>query len=718
MTPSKFRPVFNEAYIRGKELWPILLLCWLLAFVILTGVSLRPASSSAEELKTFATYDELAQYIKIGNERAGQFGLGELYGQRIGSRTEAILLSAMPAKQAMSDESVKNDNKAKAPGDDNQDFSETNNQVQGVDEADLVKTDGGYIYLVSNGKVFIMQAYPAQDAKKLTEIKFEGYPKELFIYGDSLVVFGSCFDGQKMFIRKYDIADRKSPSLLQEVTCDGYYVTSRMIGENVYTVINAPVYFYEEDKAGRQEKISLPVITNNDLKKAVQPTEIYYFDRTDNSYRYSMVLSVSMKKAVTSLQSKTYLTGTSQNIFVSDSNIYLTGNKSPDYEFYGEKLYRGMLTIMPEDVQNKMKEIEALASLNSYAERLQKLEEIVDEYLKGLEYGQAADMEEKIRRIADSYRRDIERDNNKTVIYKLAVADGQVAYKSKGEVDGFVLNQFSMDEHSGYFRIATTSEGNWSITGERTVPKNNIFVLDDNMQVTGKLVGLAPNERIFSARFMGDRVYMVTFRQTDPLFVIDLKEPTNPRVLGELKIPGYSDYLHPYDENHLIGIGKEVAVMPEAEPVPGQMRVMPPPTREKGVKIALFDVTNPSKPKEMAKYVVESDNSDSPALHDHRAVLFSKEKKLLVLPISERPPYRIMEDLNKKMLSYSEQGWQGAYVFNLSMEQGINLKGKVEHQAEVRRTLYIGNVLYSVSDNVVKLNNLDNLKELNKIDIK
>jgi hypothetical protein len=140
-----------------------------------------------------------------------------------------------------------------------------------------------------------------------------------------------------------------------------------------------------------------------------------------------------------------------------------------------------------------------------------------------------------------------------TVIHKIAIKDGRIRYVASGIVPGTILNQFSMDEHKGYFRIATTIGSWW---WGRDDSKNNVYVLDDDMRTVGKLEGLAPGETIYSARFFGNRCYLVTYKQIDPFFVIDLRNPKDPKVLGELKIPGFSTYLHPYDENHVIGIGK------------------------------------------------------------------------------------------------------------------------------------------------------------------
>jgi uncharacterized secreted protein with C-terminal beta-propeller domain len=184
-----------------------------------------------------------------------------------------------------------------------------------------------------------------------------------------------------------------------------------------------------------------------------------------------------------------------------------------------------------------------------------------------------------------------------------------------------------MDEHNGFFRIATTSGNNW---GEGSQTSNNIYILDETLNQVSKIENIAPGESIYAARFLGDRAYLVTFVQVDPLFTVDLSDPYNPRILGELKIPGYSEYLHPYDETHIIGIGKEVDPSIDADKVhtPGAIYY----TAILGLKIALFDVSDIENPIEEAKIVIGDRGTDSPALYDHKAFLFDREKNSLSSP--------------------------------------------------------------------------------------
>jgi uncharacterized secreted protein with C-terminal beta-propeller domain len=296
-----------------------------------------------------------------------------------------------------------------------------------------------------------------------------------------------------------------------------------------------------------------------------------------------------------------------------------------------------------------------------------------------------------------------------STITKINIDEGEITYLAEGSVPGQILNQFSMDEYNGVFRVATTS---WN---RKLGQLNNVYTLNEKMEVIGKLEGLAPNESIYSARFMGDRCYLVTFKKVDPLFTIDLSNPYNPKVLGKLKIPGFSNYLHPYDENIVIGVGKETE-----EAKTGDF------AWHQGVKISMFDVSDITNPRELAKIVIGDRGSESPAQYDHKAFLFSKARNLLVIPILETG---IDEDdyVDVPPNMYGELLYQGAYVFDISPE-GIELRGKVTHiddpdyflrsgywfesQYEIKRSLYIHENLYTLSNARLQINNLETLEEL------
>jgi uncharacterized secreted protein with C-terminal beta-propeller domain len=298
-----------------------------------------------------------------------------------------------------------------------------------------------------------------------------------------------------------------------------------------------------------------------------------------------------------------------------------------------------------------------------------------------------------------------------TNIHRIHIEEGRINYAANEVVPGFVLNQFSMDE-SENFRIAT-SDGT----------ANNVYVLDEQLTILGRLEDLAPNEDIYSARFMGDRCYLVTFEKVDPLFVIDLSDATNPHVLGKLKIPGYSDYLHPYDETHLIGIGKETI-----EDETGDF------SWYQGVKISIFDVSDVEHPKEVWKVEIGDRGTESPVLRDHKAFLFDRSRNLLALPIllaeidEEKYPNGVPPS------THGDFTYQGAYIFHISLSEGLILRGRITHLTNttdlqnsglyfnspyyIQRSLYIDQSLYTISNNKMTCNSLIDLTEQASIELR
>jgi uncharacterized secreted protein with C-terminal beta-propeller domain len=368
--------------------------------------------------------------------------------------------------------------------------------------------------------------------------------------------------------------------------------------------------------------------------------------------------------------------------------------------------------------QKRIKDIEAVENyILSESEKMNKISMIVERYVMGLSDQEQGDLEDEMNRQMKKKYEDIAKQLERTVIHKIAIKDGNIEYKTNGEVVGYTLNQFSMDESGEYFRIATTKNRTWSEYADEEDKESysNLYILDDELKVVGSVEELAKGERIYSVRFMQDRAYLVTFKQTDPLFVIDLKNPRSPKVLGELKIPGFSNYLHPYDNNYLIGIGKETK-----ENEWGGVTTL-------GVKFSLFDVSDVGDPKEVDTYVVGDQGSDSIALNDHKAFLFSKEKNLLAVPVT------IRED--KTGRGWGELTFSGAIVFDID-ENGFELKGKIDHsdggkianrdcwwgycyyENNVLRNLYMDDVLYSFSNKYLKMNKIDDLELVKELELK
>lgn len=575
--------------------------------------------------------------------------------------------------------------------------STTNVQVAGVDEADFVKNDGKYIYIISNNELVIVDAYPASKAKIVSEITVDGTPCNLFLNGNYLVVFTSEHgyrpvpledgilggiiaplkkttkpqyrDGPVTHALVYSIWNRAKPVLEKDICVDGSYFNSRMIDDYVYLVTKEQVYYYNDP-------IAIPAVYEGQTK-LLQP-DVYYFDNPEYNYVFHTITSFNVQGGK-GVKSKTFLMGETNTMYVSADNIYIS---YPVYH-YDAVPARKSLPIIGEGPFGAIED-----AFNRLAES--EKEGVLSDIKDGVIYEPSTD-------------------TTRTVIHKLAISKGSIDYRSKGEVPGTLLNQFSMDEYEGNLRVATTTNVYDHGTSYQF---NNVFVLDGDMGLIGTLKNLAKGEKIYSTRFMGDRLYMVTFKQMDPFFVIDMSNPHKPKVLGKLKIPGYSDYLHPYDATHVIGVGKETSQNQWGG------------ATAKGVKIALFDVSDVTDPKLVDKFEIGEAGTDSEALRDHRAFLFDKKKDILVIPIKEMAYVPVI----KSGYSTSQyRCWDGAYVFSVSPSKGIDVKGTVEHCCEsdkyygsntVRRSLYIDNVLYTISSQKIVMSDLNDLEEpIGEIDL-
>lgn len=646
ISPRRTRPDFSAL----KTILPVIIIAAVIvaALILIFSNGQKTVSTSEIGLNKFQSAQELQKFLEEHKVSDGR-GFAEYFSEALdavgGMKSADTATAAAP--QANSEAS---------------EYSQTNIQVAGVDEADIIKNDGKYIYAVTGNKVVIIDAYPAQNMEILSELEFNDPVSvgNIYINGDKLIVFTQeyspiayaqvrcletdrcpkpSYDEPKTKIYIYDIGDRNDPQEQDTIELTGNYIDSRMIGDYVYVLTNQYIY---------DGPILLPVVIKNGEEKVIQPEDISYPDITDYSFQYTIIAAIDVRNGKTN--EETILTGSTQNIFVSENNIYTTYTK-----------YRNWYSDMDED--------------------------------------------------------------EKTLITKISIDKDDIEYVSSGEVSGHILNQFSMDEYDNNFRIATTIS---RYTDNKDESTNNVYVLDSDMNLIGSLEDVAPGESIYSVRFMGKRAYMVTFRHIDPLFVIDLTDPTDPTILGKLKIPGYSDYLHPYDENHIIGIGKEVDASIDADKIHTEGAVYY--TAIQGVKISLFDVTDVEHPVEMYKVVLGDRGTESPATADHKAFLFDKAKELLVIPITLA---ELEEGQSKDM--QGDYTFQGAYVYNLNLEDGFKLKGRITHYEDdeifkksgyyfrgdmsIQRSLYMDDTLYTFSNQVIKANNLGNLDEISSIDL-
>lgn len=560
------------------------------------------------------------------------------------------------ASEESSMENAASDTSSKASG---QEVSSTNVQVQGIDEADIVKTDGEYIYQVVDGRVNIISAKSAEKMEHVASIQFQQTfsPSQLFLDKGQLLIIGYSYSyethstGKKIASDSlyapmnemtralvYDVKDPTKPTLEREISLEGFLSSARKIGSKVYLIANHfPQYWLLEDNEKVDLRPRYSDSVNLDEVTSVTYDEIQYIPGSKEA-NYTTIAAFDLAEPTQEAKISTYL-GSGGQLYMSKENLYL-----------------------------------ALTNWRS------------------------ADLRE-------------EAFTPSTMIYKFGINQLDITFQGNTEIAGTVLNQFSMDEHNGFFRVATTEGDSWD---ESKPSKNHLIVFDKDLKQVGELTDLAKGERIYSARFMGDRIYIVTFKETDPLFVIDASEPTNPKILGELKIPGFSNYLHPYDENHIIGFGydtKLVTMDGDKEP-----RVL-----TEGVKLSLFDITDVSNPKEQFTEIIGGRGTYSPLNYDHKALLYNGETGLFAFPINVYESVKGNEYEQKFI-------FQGAYVYNVSLDEGFSLKSKISHMKgkelyeewdnEIQRLVYIDNQLYALSHSKISSYSLENYQFISELELK
>ncbi len=697
-----------------KQLGGLMLIGFLVTTGVIYAISVQPVVTGTlnfkdYDVKTFTSYEKLTEFISGSSWQSFYYD---------GWLDSAVTVPNVAASEKIAIGTRESDDIC---GGATVDFSKTNVQVAGVDEPDVVKTDGTYLYIVSQNKVIIVKAFPAENATIEAELSFNESTtvQNLFIYGDKLVIFSMNYGHPIVYteptikeettiqiseddkgdeigmpapwystpttlIKIYDMTSLQEPDLIRDISVGGTYSGARLIDAYVYVITTQ----YSYDYYLPEDEPFIPRLLIDEEVVSVPLSDIYYIDLPEKSSTITNILSINLDNDDEPVTTEVFLLGNSRTLYVSQDNIYVAYATSNYYdELFQEILDEILAPVLPNSFKEEIDQAESL-SLNDHQKQT-VIQWILQHYLDELD-------ETQQYRLSQEVTSRVER----TIIHRIAISDGDITYEAQGAVPGSLNNQFSLDEYDGHLRVASTVQG-WVVRGfffSGVEEQTGIYVLDMDLDIIGSISGLAPGERIFASRFIDDKCYLVTYEQVDPFFVIDLDNPANPTVLGELKIPGFSTYLHPYDDAHIIGIGRD----------------------ENIVKISLFDVTDVTDPIELAKYEITNDDEDwhwmqSSALYEHKAFLFDQEKDLLVIPVGD----------------YSKQS---AYVFDITSKDGISLRGTITHDFDndepedewyyggdygnsIQRTLYIDDVLYTISNNLVKMNDLTDLHEINSVEL-
>ena len=527
------------------------------------------------------------------------------------------------------------------------DYSTTNLQMEGVDESDIAKIDGSYIYTVEDKYIVITDI---RDGKLEEVTRF--LPKdcgaadrvmEIYVDGDQLILvvqgYETSLDGNSKAgsdketsdketsdketkdeensdketavsdvakdgafcykmngksttqIQVYSIVDRRNPEFEGRLIQDGYYNTSRKIGDVVYLFTQ---YHMTSDVVGYVEKEYTSVIPKVNGEK-VAAGEIYLPESSGESG--ILVSSLDVNKPDKVLDSKLVISGYAQT-YISKDALYLY-----------EEDYDGAMI---------------------------------------------------------------------TNIAKFALDEGRISGVAATAVRGYVRDTFAINASDGYLRVLTTD---YSTEDE----VNALYILDENMKLTGQLTGIAPGEEIYAARFMGNTGYFVTYRNTDPLFTVDLSDPAKPEIIGELKVTGFSEYLHFWDDTHLLGIGYE------SDEKTGNIE---------NIKLSMFNIENPGEVIEEAKLVLK-DVDYSEALYDYKSVIISKDKNLIGL---------VCEDYSS---SRTKQTYQIYSYENGTFKKQAEIPGINGVNYENVRGMYSGNVFYLwINDNITSYDMTDGFKKI------
>ena len=604
-----------------------------------------PGGNPEVDLVTFASCDDMKDHLT--ESFIHQYGGYGSFG--------AVDEAALPEDSGSSD----------SGGSGPSDYSTTNIQEQGVEEPDMVKTDGEFIYLTMGDELRIVSSWPVEDAEEVGSVELSGNSSKMFLKDDRIIAYATEYvdDGDRWSTRTIvdvvDVSDRARPVVISSKSIDGHFVSARRIGSDVYTVT--------------QQSISLPYGVYEDIWEATSDIDYLRWDATPLAKEtHRRTLHNAIRPVVRDAIENTPISEFLPSITHEDgSRDSLAG--CTDILHSADVSRPGMTLVshinMEDDAVRMSGDATAVmaGSTTVYSSK-QAL------YVAQSSFG---------------WWDGFSRIDQVTRMHQFTLDGPETRYTASGEVDGFLHNQFSMSEHEGLLRVATTSQNWWWGTDEENEQEgNNIFVLDaenPQMPIIGELRGLAPGERIYSTRFQADRAFMVTFVQIDPLFTIDLSRPTDPKAVGELKIPGYSAYLQAIGDDHVLGVGMD-------GDWDGGIS---------GVAISLFDVSDFSDPQQQDQLTLECDYSWSEALWNHHAIMVHNDTVAI-------PAY----GYNWTGSEYGYENSSGLLVATIDTETGLNRTGFVDHNKladevwgtsdrtyspQMLRSLTIEDTLFSIS---------------------
>lgn len=490
-------------------------------------------------------------------------------------------------------------------------YTTTNTQEKGVDEADIIKTDGKYVYTVRGTELVVAKTWPVDQTAVAARVTFKTlHPQQMYLHGSEVVIQGQSteqingWNQARSRVIVVDVSNREFPSIKRIIDVDGHTVSSRLIGDDLFLVqasaIQVPPKLHE---AAQKAVANMPA-----RPQSLRPWEV------------QAQLASTMRNAL------------ANQITPSDLEAALPRVRNG---FVTKQMACADLHIPPGNMQTQMTTLAKISVVDAKAD-------LVGAMVAG---GQVYASPSTLYVTAPHYAYNTKGVEYGTQVHQFGLGDAQTrpSYVASGRVEGSLLNQFSMSEWKGDLRIATTDQ---NMTG------NNLFVMRPSgktLTVIGTLRGMGKGERIYSGRLVGEQGYIVTFRQTDPLYTLDLKDPTNPKVLGELKVNGFSNYIHPIGNGLLLTIGQDADAS----------------GRQLGVHLQVFDVSDPAKPTRRFHEKL-GPGSYSTAQNDHKAFMWDPKTKTFAVPIAQHN---------------GAESFNGLAVYRLDKKEGFTSKGRLDHAA-------------------------------------
>lgn len=577
-----------------------------------------PTVSANIPLRTFKSYDEVREQIKTVNDRYMTYDEYEYSGND---------LAAPGSKEAAADSNSSGSSGSSGAGG-SEAHSETYKQVEGVDEADIVKTDGRYLYVLAYDDPECVRIYSATDAPEQVaviypnsmenpsatpdETKYDEdytvFPNEMFLYGDKLIVVTSFYNedsdpGAKALV--YDISDIENIRLVDRFTQSGGYRSSRMIGDRLYMI--SEYYVYDDE-------FRIPVCYGGADAKDIPIDCVCSVEKPANN---DMIIigGYSLSDGSDDVQSSAII-GSISDAYCNENNMYLYTTEWSDYYF---------------------------ASNYGIYEQDSNGSDIVPQF-------------EPI----------------KTGIYKISLKDG-ISFTAYGQIEGTIYDRYALDEKDGYLRVSATT------TDKNYVDSNVLYVLDSDLKEVGRVDDFAKDESIKAVRYVGDTAYVITYEQTDPLFVIDLSDVKNPTILGEVKIDGFSSMLVPVDENTVLGLGYYTE---DADYTDMQV--------QRGFKLALFDVSDRLNPKVLDEKVYR--NYYSSVMYEPRALVYNPDRGDYVIPLNFED-YHLDDEIDYYMPTLRG----GMLNFKVQNGKLVETAHETADAETIGRCLYVGDNVYMIS---------------------